>query len=41
MNTETEITSTCNDCGLIIKGDHYRCMKCYYSACDEAHYFGR
>jgi hypothetical protein len=35
-----EITSTCTGCGLTIKGDRYRCMKCYYAACDEAYYFG-
>ena len=41
IKPNTDITSTCTDCGLVIKGDRYRCMSCYYAACDEAHYFGR
>ena len=34
---QAPVTSNCNDCGLIIQGDRYRCSQCYYAACSEAY----
>lgn len=37
--TNNNTTSTCNDCGLVMRGDYFRCMSCYYEASTVANYF--
>lgn len=39
MENSNTTTSTCVTCGLVMNGDRYRCMKCFYQDSFEADYF--